>query len=151
MPQIGSLKNKLLQKILAAYGFSPTPRKPGLWRHEIRPINTDLVVDDFGVEYEQKEYAQNLLNALNRHYEAVAEDWEVKIFCAINLEWDYKQRTLDLKIPGYVKKVMHKYQHNIPIRSENQPHRHNPPEYGKNIKYEEAADVTPPLNKDEIG
>ena len=46
-----------------------------------------LVLDYFGVEYELKEEANYLLGALNTHYEAVAEDQEGNIFCAINLEW----------------------------------------------------------------
>ena len=72
--------------------------------HEKRPIQIALVVDDFFVEYEQKEDVQYLLDALNEHYEAVEEDWEGKFFCAINLEWYYKRGTVDLRIPGYVKK-----------------------------------------------
>ena len=58
LPQAGSLENKILQKILAAYGFSTTPTTLGLWRHEKIPIQFDLVVDEFGVKYEQKEDVQ---------------------------------------------------------------------------------------------
>ena len=55
LTQAGRISNKLLQKILATYGFSPTSRKPGLWMHETIPIQLALVVVDFGVENEQKE------------------------------------------------------------------------------------------------
>ena len=90
LPQASSLANKLLHKILAAYVFSPTPRTPGLWRHDTRPIQLVIVVDYFGVEYERKEDAKYLLDTLNAHYKVVVEDWEGNIFCSINLEWGYK-------------------------------------------------------------
>ena len=49
LPQAGSLANKFLQKILTVYGFIPTPRTPGLWRNETRPIKLALVVYGFVV------------------------------------------------------------------------------------------------------
>ena len=52
LPQAGVLENKLLQKVLTAYGFSPTPCTPGLWQHDTITIQSSLVVDDFEVEYE---------------------------------------------------------------------------------------------------
>ena len=48
-PQEGSLANKLLNKILESYGFSPTPSTPGMCRHEIIPIQSALMADGFGV------------------------------------------------------------------------------------------------------
>ena len=116
MPQSVSLANTLLQKILIAYGFGPKIFTPGPWRHETGSIQFTLVVDDFGVDYEHKEDTEYLFYELNIHYYAEAEDWEGKIFCAINLEWDYKERTVDLRIPGYLEKLIHKYQHTTPRR-----------------------------------
>ena len=54
-----------------------------------------------------------------------------------------------MSIPGYVLKSMHKYQHKNTSRPEHQPHQYNPTEYGNNIQYLEAADATPPFDKDE--
>ena len=54
LSQAVSLAIKLLQKILAAYGLSPTPRTTGLWQHETITIQLAPVVDYFGVEYERK-------------------------------------------------------------------------------------------------
>ena len=54
LSQAVSLAIKLLQKILAAYGLSPTPRTTGLWQHETIKIQLALLVDYFGVEYERK-------------------------------------------------------------------------------------------------
>ena len=81
-----------------------------------RTNSVSLVVDDFGVECEQKKNAYYLLDALNVHYDVDVEDWEGKIFCAINMECDYKQMTLYINITGYSEKVIHKYQHTTYIR-----------------------------------
>ena len=74
-PQAGSITNKTLHKRLSEYGFSTILRTQGTWRNKTRTIHFDFVVDDFGVEYERKEDMQYLLDALNTHYEVVAEYW----------------------------------------------------------------------------
>ena len=121
LPQTGSPANKLLQKRLSTYGFIPTPLTPGLWRHETRSIHFHLVLYDFGVEYEWKEDARYLLEALNGHYEAVAEYWEGNISYVIKIEWYSIQQKLYLSIPGYVGKLIHKCQHITPSIPEHHP------------------------------
>ena len=88
LPQSGALANKLLRKRLAPYGYYEVAHTPGLWRHVTKPISFSLVVDDFGVKYVGKENAQNLINTLKQWYQ-LAEDWEGKMYCGINLDWNY--------------------------------------------------------------
>jgi hypothetical protein len=63
-PQAGILANQLLAHRLFIYGCHQTKFTPGLWRHVPRPIQFTLVVDEFGVQYVGKEYAQHLIDAL---------------------------------------------------------------------------------------
>ena len=51
LPQAGILANKLLRKELAPTGYYELPHTPGLWKHVSRPIQSTLVVDDFGVKF----------------------------------------------------------------------------------------------------
>ena len=81
-----------------------------------------------------------LLNTLRQKYEAVSEDWSGKLFCGMNLEWDYKYRTVDVHMKGYIKKVRKKYQHEMPARPENQPHKHSIPNYGAKVQLTESKD-----------
>ena len=74
--QAGLLANELVAKRLTKHGFSQTPHTPGLWKHHTKPIQFALVVDDFGIKYENKQDAQDLINALERNYEAVSVDWD---------------------------------------------------------------------------
>ena len=48
------------------YGYHPSSKKPGLWKHKSRPINFTLLVDDFGVKYLGKEHALHLKSAMQK-------------------------------------------------------------------------------------
>jgi endonuclease I len=67
-------------------------------------------MDDFGIKYIGKENADHLLNALKEMYE-VTEDCSGKLYCGISLDWDYKKKTVDLSMPGYIANALHKIQH----------------------------------------
>ena len=65
------------------------------------PIASTLVVDDFGVKYVNKKNVNHLVAALKGKYK-ISEDWTDRLYCGINLRWDYTNRTLDLGMPGYI-------------------------------------------------
>ena len=102
LPQAGALANKLLKKQLSPAGYYEVLHTPGLWRHASRPIAFTLVVDDFGVKYMGKKYAEHLVNALKGKYK-ISEDWTGSLYFGIDLEWDYVARTLDFDMPIYIK------------------------------------------------
>jgi hypothetical protein len=74
LPQSGLLANKLLKKRLNKQGYRQSKLVPGHWKHDTRPIQFTLVVDDFGVKYVGKEHAQHLKNTLEQHYKLTC-DW----------------------------------------------------------------------------
>ena len=78
------------------------PHTQGLWKHVSRQIAFTLVMDDFGVKYVGKKNADHLVAALKVTYK-ISEDWTDRVYCGINLEWDYMARTLYLGMPGYIK------------------------------------------------
>ncbi len=49
LPQAGLIANKLLELRLNKHGYRQSKLVPGLWRHDTRPIQSTLVVNDFGV------------------------------------------------------------------------------------------------------
>jgi hypothetical protein len=99
-----------------------------------------LVVDDSSIHYEGKEHVQHLIAVLKQSYEAVTTDWDGALFCGITLGWDYKARTVNLSMPGYVDKVMWEFQHPAPT------HRHNEPQYGVKLQMTDPVDQTAPLS-----
>jgi len=77
---------------------------PELWYHVSRPISFTLVVDDFGVKFVGKEHADHLIASIKSTYKKLTEDWMGSLYCGITLEWDYVGRTVDISMPGYIRK-----------------------------------------------
>jgi hypothetical protein len=105
-----------------------------------------LVVDDSGIQYTNIPDAQHLLAVLKQHYEAITVDWTGSLFCGITLKWDYKRRIVDLSMPGYVNTALEEFDHPKPTKSEHQPHRHNPLQFGTKIQLTTPADNSKPLD-----
>jgi hypothetical protein len=67
----------------------------------------------------------------------------------LTLDWDYKNRTVDLSTPVYIKAALDKYQHAAPARPEHAPHTWNPPIYGDKGQFVRDETISPALsNKD---
>jgi hypothetical protein len=115
LPQAGRLAYDQLVEHLAPHGYRPVPRTPGLWKHDSRPVTFCLVVDDFGVKYVGKQHADHLLNAIRTKYQLTC-DWTGSLYCGVTLKWDYDKGTVDLSMPGYIARALHKFQHPTPNR-----------------------------------
>jgi hypothetical protein len=139
----GFLANQLLQKRLAPFGYYPDRHTPGLWLHKSRPLSFSPIVDDFAVKYVCKQHADHLINALLQSYE-LTSDWEGKVYSGMSLKWDYKNRTCDISMPGYVSNVLSKFQHDAPKHPQHTPSRYVTPVYGAKTQYA-TQDETPPL------
>jgi hypothetical protein len=98
LPQAGILANELLQRNLAKDGYRPTTHTHSLLTHDTRPISFSLVVDDFGVKYVGREHAEHLMTCIKKKYN-ISSDWNGTAYCGLTLEWDYKNRTIDLSMP----------------------------------------------------
>ncbi len=113
LPQAGRIANDQLIPILAKAGYHQKEHTPGLSVHEWQPISFSLVVDDFGIKYVGKEHAKHLIQTLETHY-TISQDWEGKTYLGLTLEWDYKNKTVDLSMPGYIEKALQCFQHSAP-------------------------------------
>jgi hypothetical protein len=143
LKQAGLLANQLLQTRLALFGYYPARHTPGLWLHHTRPISFTLLVDDFAVKYVGKQHAEHLRNALLRTYELTTY-WTATVYSGMTLKWDYKNRTCDISMPGYVSNVLIKFQHDAPKHPQHTPSRYVTPVYGARTQYA-TKDDTPPL------
>ncbi len=54
-----------------------------------------------------------MIECIKEKYE-LTEDWTGDSYCGIKLLWDYNVRTLDISMPGCIKKLLHKYKHKMP-------------------------------------
>ena len=105
LPQAGIRANKHLRRKLAPFGYSESVNTLGLWTHKSCPISFTLVVNNFGVKYVPQEDVDHLITSIKRTY-SLTEDWTGNLYCGITLEWDYINRTVDILMPGYIKKKL---------------------------------------------
>jgi hypothetical protein len=94
----GSIRCKL-----APFEYSESVNTPGLWTHKTRPVLFTLVVDNFGVKYVAKDDVNHLIASIKTTYN-LTEDWTGNLYCGITLNWDYVNRTVDISMPGYIKR-----------------------------------------------
>jgi hypothetical protein len=113
LPQSGILANELLQRNLAKDSYRPTQHTHGLWTHDTHPISFSLEVG--------REHSEHLMACIKKNYN-ISSDCNGCAYCGLTLDWDYKNRTVDLYMPGYIKASLHKYQHATPARPEHAPH-----------------------------
>jgi hypothetical protein len=74
LPQAGLLGNDLLEKRLNEHGYRQSKLVPGLWKHDTRPIQFALTVDNFRVKYVGQEHTKGLQMVLEKHYKVMC-DW----------------------------------------------------------------------------
>ena len=122
---------------------------PGLWGHRTRPILFTLVVDDFGIQYVDKEHAMYLVDALQRKYK-VTSDWSGSSYCGMKLEWNYTDHYVDVSMPNYVHRALTQFQHDIPNKCTNSPSAWTPPMYGQKIQFATSEDLSEPMSTSQL-
>ena len=147
LKQAGKIANEQLIKKLVPHGYRPT-RTPGLWKHDNKPISFTLIVDDFGVKYIHKKDAEDLMEILRAHYEAITTDWTGSLYSGITLYRDYKHGKVNLSMPGYVLKALFEFQHDLPDKCTLTSHPYVPPVYGKKVQIAQQESNAPILPKE---
>ena len=145
LPAAGILVNKLLKSRLAKKGYFELPHTPGLWKHISRPISFMLVVDDFGVKYVGKEHADHLLSVLTDHY-MNENNREGKLYCGIELRWNYEEGWVDTSMSTYVHHQLVRYDHPLPKRNQRIPYAPAPAVCGRKAQ-EMPEPETPPSSR----
>jgi len=146
LPQAGILANKCLRRKLAPFGYYESTNTPGLWTHKSRPISFTLVVDDFGVKYVTQDDIDHLITSLKSTYK-LTEDWTGNLYCGITLEWDYVNHTVDISMPGYIKKKLQEYEHVMPKKLQTCPYSPEPKQFGTEAQAPLPPDSSPTLDK----
>jgi hypothetical protein len=84
------------------------------------------VVDNFGIKYAGQEHAEHLKTSIDKHYQ-ISCDWKGSAYCGLKLDWDYKNKYVDLSMPGLHQGSLAKFQHPTSTRPENAPHTYMEP------------------------
>jgi hypothetical protein len=99
--------------------------------------------------YTRSQRAEHLMECIKKNYN-ISSNWKGSAYCGLILEWDYKNRTVDLSIPGYITAALHKYQHAAPTRPEHAPHTWIPPVYGAKTQYVEDKTTSQALSAKDV-
>ena len=143
------IANMELTKHLENFGYHPVRHTPDLWKHNIQATIFTLVVDDFTIKYASKQDADHLLQALRAKY-TISTDWDASLYTGITLDWNYTIGHVDLSMPKYVARSLHKVKQDLQKfhpdnKPEYSPHKHVEPNYGQKVQYAEPTDDAPPL------
>ena len=128
-PQAGLLAQQFLENRLSKHRYVQSKPIPGFWKHKWRPICFTLLVDDFGVKNQGKESIYHLISVPKGHYD-ISYDWYGRKYVKPVFDLGYKGLKLHPSIPRYSKTAMQFAKHETPIKAEDQPYQHIPPNYG---------------------
>ncbi len=96
-----------------------------------------------------KEHADHLIQCIKETYE-LTEDWTRDLYCGIKLNWGYDAQTLDILMPGYIKKLLQKYNHGVPSKPQHCPYAPTPKQYGAKTQAPIPHDISPKLSANKI-
>ena len=141
LKQAAILAYQQLREHLQPHGYYPIPNTVGMWKHKTKPISFCLCVDDFGIKYTNKKDAEHLLETLKTKY-TVTTDWSGSNYCGLTIQWDYRNRHVDISMPGYIPKLLKKLNHIKPERPVHAPHKWAVPIYGRHIQPSTPIDAS---------
>ena len=148
LPQAGIITQELLEKRLGEHGYYQSKIIHGLWKHKSRPICFCLVDDDFAVKYVNREDADHLIATIRKYYPMTVDEDATK-YIGLTIQWDYTNQKAHIHMPGYLDKAFVRFNHEPPMKIQNSPHPHVPPNYGAKTQYTVEEIESPPLSKED--
>ena len=115
LPQSGSNSHDELEEQLNKEGYFKSAIVSALWKHNKRPTQFVLVVDDFGIKYFTNEDLSHLNKTLKQYYD-VKLDPEGKRFVKINLDWDNTNKKVHLPMKPYLDKSLRQFNSVVPAK-----------------------------------
>ena len=140
------LVHKRLVNYLDGYSYAPIKFTNGLWKHCNNQLTLTLVVDYFGVKCIDRYHAKYLISALKDLYK-VTNDWTISIYVSLTLDCQYDKGHVNVSMPGYIAKMLHKFHHPKPTITDQPPYTHTKPNYRAKVHLtvpEDTSDPCPP-------
>ena len=110
LKQVAVLAYTKVSTLLKKAGYQAIVGSLGMWKHSTRKTFFCLCVDDFGINYYDKDDILHLENALMPQYTAKL-DWEGNNFLGFKLEWNYAAGHVTLSMPDYISNALKKLQY----------------------------------------
>ena len=120
--------NKLVHH-LTPRGYIPIEGTAGLWKHKTRKTIFCLCVDEFGIKYFNNDDITHFQDSLKDHFK-FHMDWEGANYIGLKLNWQYDAWYVDISMPNYVDKILHRLCHPSPSAPQYSPHEYFPVIFG---------------------
>ena len=120
LPQASSHGHDLLEQCLNAAGYHQSSIAPGLWKHDTRPFQFTLVVDNFGIKETCHNNANHLINTLKLYHDVLI-DGTGKEYLKSNLDWDYDNGEVHLSISPFREKALKRFDNVTPSTQQEIP------------------------------
>ena len=104
-------------------------------------------MDSFGVQYRTKRDVDYLLSALTACKYVYTTDWKGTQYCVKTIEWDYKARTCTISVPGFIQKILLRFQHQALTKPQHSPFPAAAMQYRKSAQRLAPEDDTALLDK----
>ncbi len=108
LPQAGKISQDQLKLLLSHHGYTEAPSTPCLFTHATRSTKFVLVVDDFGIKYNNMEDLEHLLTAIRSMYQLTV-DLQGKRFLGMSIDFDRTERTLAISMPHYIARTLNRF------------------------------------------
>ena len=107
LPQSSLLSQRDLVKLLAEHGYHQLKCDECIFSNADKSVQFALVVDDFLSKYTNLTNFEHLIQTLKSRY-GLKVDMEAKKYLGMKLDWDYKNGTMEISMPDYVKNALTK-------------------------------------------
>ena len=144
LKQAGILAQQKLITHLVPAGYLQHPHVPCLFLHKERGTAFTLIVDDFFVKFKFQDDADHLITTLQNAGYIIKVDMTAKKYIGVTIERDRLAQTITLSMPGYIAKLLQRFQHRVLTQAKS-PSIYIPPKYGSHVQFP-AIDTSPPLS-----
>jgi hypothetical protein len=126
------VSNQDVIKLLNSHGFVET-NTPQIFKHTTRNIQFSLVVDDFGVKYNDDDDAKYLIATLQKAYQCTI-DWTGKLYLGMTINIDRIKQVLSISMDGYIERLLARF--DLPYKyNVDNPLPYASPNYGQKVQY----------------
>ena len=139
LPQAGRLAHEKLCRLLKRHDYHVMPNTPCLFSHATNGVTFTLVVDDFLIKSGSKAAVHHLFAAIREEYR-LEVDWSASKYIGMTIEYNRKERWLQLSMPGYVEAALVRFGVERSSKPTHNATKFDPILYGQRIQLAEADD-----------
>ena len=135
LKQSGALSKAKLDGILNKGGYFEDKIVPCIYKHVSSSVQFCLVVDDFAVRFKNMNRSDldHLVATIRNGGYDLSVDYKALKFVGMDIEYNKKEKWLEISCKGYVQKLLHRFRH-CNIKPEQSPMVYVPPNYGAKIQ-----------------